>query len=306
MKDKIQNGIGIACIVLILVVIVCYIVSLHEDTHRVYEKIESSTTMIEEQTTDFVESTTTENTTKENTTEIIKTETTPINNSIYTSIKYKLITAKPADFSKFGRNLILVNNDYMLPEDFEWNLVSWYNGTKTSVETLALPENKSVIAVDANAYQPLKDMFQAAKDAGVPLQLVSAYRSIQRQDVLFGNSVSAGISSGLSEENAIKKANLSKMRPGCSEHNIGLGFDILAKGNFYLKEDFKNTPEYAWLIENAENYGFILRYPADKIDITKIIYEPWHFRYVGIEHAKKINELGYCLEEYIDYLNSST
>lgn len=86
MKNKIQNGIGIACIVFVLVVIVCYIVSLHEDTHRVYEKIESSTTMIEEQTTDFVESTTTENSTEEITTEIIEKETTPINNSIYASI----------------------------------------------------------------------------------------------------------------------------------------------------------------------------------------------------------------------------
>lgn len=301
MKNKIQNGIGIACIVFILVVVVCYIVSLHEDTHYVYEKIETTTVAVEETpTATEKETSTTETTTQE----LISEKETEQSNSIYTNIQYKSTTAKPTDFSKLGRNLILVNNDYMLPENFEWNLVYWYDGAKTSVETLALPKNKDVIAVDAEAYQPLKDMFQAARDAGVPLQLVSAYRSIQRQDILFGNSVSAGISSGLSEEDAIKKANLSRMRPGNSEHNIGLGFDILAKGNFYLKEDFKNTPEYAWLIENAENYGFILRYPEDKIDITKIVYEPWHFRYVGIEHAKKINELGYCLEEYINYLNS--
>ena len=303
MRRKIETGIGIVCILIIVVAIIAYCVSLHEDTHYVYEKIETTTVAVEESSTvTEKETSTTETTTQEVTSE----KETEQNNSIYTGIQYKSTTAKPTDFSKLGRNLILVNNDFMLPGNFEWNLVYWYNGSKTSVETLALPKNKDVIAVDAEAYQPLKDMFQAAQDAGVPLQLVSAYRSIQRQDVLFGNSVSTGISSGLSEEDAIKKANLSRMRPGSSEHNIGLGFDILAKGNFYLKEDFKNTPEYAWLIENAENYGFILRYPEDKIDITKITYEPWHFRYVGIEHAKKINELGYCLEEYVNYLNSST
>lgn len=302
MKKKIQNGIGIACIAFIIIVVICYLVSLHEDTHYVYEKIETTTVAVEETpTATEKEILTTETTTQEVTSE----KETEQNNSIYTNIQYKSTTAKPTDFSKLGRNLILVNNDYMLPEDFKWNLVYWYDGAKTSVETLALPKNKDVIAVDAEAYQSLKDMFQAAKDAGVPLQLVSAYRSISKQDSLFSSSVNSGIESGLSNNDAIKKANLSRMRPGCSEHNVGLGFDILAKGNFYLKEDFKNTPEFAWLIENAENYGFILRYPENKTNITKVIYEPWHFRYVGVEHAKKINELGYCLEEYINYLNSS-
>lgn len=304
MKNKIQNGIGIACIVFIIVAIIGYIVSLREDTHYVYEKIETDISTTVEQST-VVENTTVATTILEQTETTAKKPTTSEESSIYNGLKYRSTTAEPTDFSKMGKNLILVNNDYMLPEDFDWNLVYWYNGSKTTIETLALPENKDVMAVDAMAYQPLKDMFQAAKDAGVPLQLVSAYKSIQKQDTLFTNSVNAGIKSGLSETDAIKEANLSRMRPGCSEHNVGLGFDILAKGNFYLKEDFKDTPEFAWLIENAENYGFILRYPEDKTDITQVIYEPWHFRYVGVEHAKKINELGYCLEEYIEYINSA-
>ena len=66
--------------------------------------------------------------------------------------------------------------------------------------------------------------------------------------------------------------------------------------------DFENTKEFAWLVENAEDYGFILRYKKEKRDITKVNYEPWHWRYVGVEHAKEINKLDMCLEEYIEYL----
>ena len=87
-------------------------------------------------------------------------------------------------------------------------------------------------------------------------------------------------------------------KPGYSEHNLGLAVDFN-----YVKDSFKDTKEYVWLIENAENYGFILRYPKEKESITKVSYEPWHWRFVGVEHARKINELGMCLEEYIEYLD---
>ena len=88
-------------------------------------------------------------------------------------------------------------------------------------------------------------------------------------------------------------------KPGTSEHNLGLAVDFN-----YVNLDFENTKAFTWLKENAEDYGFILRYRKDKEDITKVEYEPWHWRYVGKEHAKKINELDMCLEEYIDYLKS--
>ena len=124
------------------------------------------------------------------------------------------------------------------------------------------------------------------------------------QDRLFTRSVNSYISQGYSKQEAIKKANYARTFSGTSEHNTGLGFDILQQGNFTLSESFENTAQFKWLSEHAEEYGFILRYRKDKTTQTGIMYEPWHFRYVGVEHAKKINELDMCLEEYIAYLES--
>ncbi len=223
--------------------------------------------------------------------------------SFYKNVKYRSPKAKPADIFKHGRNLMLLNNTYELPEDFKWDLVYWSNGKSVDALSLNYKEYDQVFAVDRAAYQPLKDMFAAAEKAGVPLQMVSPYRSIQKQDRLFTESVNYYKNQGYSESEAIKKANISRTFTGTSEHNTGFGFDILEKGNWTLSEKFENTAQFKWLLENAENYGFILRYRKDKTDITGIMYEPWHFRYVGVEHAKKINSKNMCLEEYIAYLD---
>ena len=304
MKEKIQTGIGILCILFFIVSLVGYFIKPYEDKHVKYEKIESTT--LQEESTVIIVETTEQN--EESTAEQEKEETTTIvsSNSIYNGIKYMPTAAKDVDFSKYGRNLMLINNNYKLPENFEWNLVYWTNGNTISIKTLSTPGNEDTVAVDKGAYQPLKELFNAASEAGVPLQMVSAYRSIERQDNLFSKSVDSYVDSGLNKEDAIEKTNKSRMFPGTSEHNVGIGFDILQKGSFYLTENFENTEQFKWLKENAENYGFILRYPKDKTDITGVKYEPWHFRYVGIEHAKKINELNMCLEEYIDYLNQKS
>ena len=234
----------------------------------------------------------------------VTTTAKPLTGSFYDGITYRSPTAKPADIFKHGRNLMLLNNDYELPENFKWDLVYWSNGQ--SVDAMSLNSNKydSVKAVDRAAYTPLKNLFQAASDAGVPLQLVSAYRSPDLQDRLFTRSVNSYISQGYSKQESIKKANYARTFSGTSEHNTGLGFDILQQGNFTLSESFENTAQFKWLSEHAEEYGFILRYRKDKTTQTGIMYEPWHFRYVGVEHAKKINELDMCLEEYISYLES--
>ena len=86
------------------------------------------------------------------------------------------------------------------------------------------------------------------------------------------------------------------MYPGCSDHNLGLGIDICS-----LYQSFEYTDEYKWLQQHAEDYGFVLRYPKDKEAITKVKFEPWHWRYVGVEAAKEMNSLGMCLEEYHIY-----
>lgn len=223
--------------------------------------------------------------------------------SFYNNVKYRSPTAKKADIFKHGRNLMLLNNDWELPEDFKWDLVYWSNGQSVDALSLNYKQYDQVFAVDRAAYQPLKDMFAAAEKAGVPLQMVSPYRSIQKQDRLFTESVNYYMGQGYSESEAIKKANVSRTFTGTSEHNTGFGFDILEKGNWTLTESFDKTPQFKWLMENAENYGFILRYQKDKTDITGIMYEPWHFRYVGTQHAKEINSKNMCLEEYIAYLD---
>lgn len=246
-------------------------------------------------------------TAEETTSPVISTEKTVSQNSatsFYNGVKYRSPTAKTADIFKHGRTLMLLNKNYELPENFKWDLVYWSNGQSVDAMSLNSKSYDSVRAVDRAAYQPLKDMFAAADKAGVPLQLVSAYRSIDLQDRLFTRSVNSFINQGYSEAEAIKKANFSRTFTGTSEHNTGLGFDILQKGNFTLTESFENTEHFKWLCEHAEEFGFILRYDKNKIDKTGIMYEPWHFRYVGTDHAKKINEMHMCFEEYIEYLES--
>ncbi len=321
-QKKLNSTIGvvITCLVIFIILFVGITINFNKDTpispetsSSEIQKTTESTTF-EEQTSETTESQTsttetepstetqtTENITKETETIVITTKPV-LTGSFYDTVKYRSPDAVPADIFKHGRNLMLLNRQYELPEDFKWDLVYWSNGQYVDAMYLNCEEKNSVKAVDRAAYQPLKDMFAAAEEAGVPLQLVSAYRSIHLQDKLFTRSVNSYISQGYSEADAINKANYSRTFSGTSEHNTGLGFDILEKGNYSLSTSFENTDQFRWLMENAEDYGFILRYAADKTTQTGIMYEPWHFRYVGVEHAKKINELGMCLEEYIDYL----
>ena len=232
------------------------------------------------------------------------TSSTTSYNGIYAGVSWRSSVAVTADIDKHSRNLMLLNKNYELPEDFEWDLVLFSNGKAVDAMSLNNATTSKIHAVDRAAYQPLKDMFAAAKAADLPLEMVSPYRSIKHQDRLFNESVNRYINNGMSKEDAVKKANTSRTFTGTSEHNSGFGFDILEKGNWNLTESFDKTPEFNWLSEHAEEYGFVLRYPADKVDITGIMYEPWHYRYVGVEHAKRMNELDMCLEEYVLWLEN--
>lgn len=140
-----------------------------------------------------------------------------------------------------------------------------------------------------------EEMYTAAKKDGITLTPYSAYRSYERQKNNYINLTKQYMSQyKLSEEDAARKAATVILPPGTSEHNLGLAMDICN-----TRDDFANTKEFEWLTENAHKYGFILRYTADKQDITGIVPEPWHWRFVGVEYAEEIKNSGLCLEEYL-------
>ena len=128
----------------------------------------------------------------------------------------------------------------------------------------------------------------------------STYRDPKKQKHLIEESIQEYLEQGKTMEEAEALTARSIGEPYKSEHNLGLAVDFND-----VNYAFENEKAFTWLMENAENYGFILRYPADKEDITKIKYEPWHWRYVGPEYAKEMNDLGFCLEEYIEYLKNN-
>ena len=152
---------------------------------------------------------------------------------------------------------------------------------------------------DSRAIGELNDMMNAMKKDGVTnVWVQSAYRSVARQKELYDNSVKKYLQQGKTQEEAEKLTDEYINKPGSSDHNLGLAVDFN-----YVDNKFEKLDGFKWLKKNAENYGFVLRYPKDKEDITKIAYESWHWRYVGVEHAKKMNDLNMCLEEYIEYLS---
>ncbi len=180
--------------------------------------------------------------------------------------------------------LILVNPKTYLPEDF-------------SVELAAYNDSQSV---DARILDDLKAMVSAMKKEGLSPVICSSYRTMQKQITLYTRQVEREKARGLSEEEAKREAGTVVAVPGTSEHHTGLAVDIVALSYQILDENQENTAEQKWLLENCYDYGFILRYPNGKSDITGIIYEPWHYRYVGKEVAADIKARGITFEEWLD------
>ena len=141
-------------------------------------------------------------------------------------------------------------------------------------------------------------MIQAAQEEGVVLEIQSPYRDLQYQRWLFNRKISMYMQQGLSYIEAYQVSSQAVTVPNASEHQIGLSLDILTNNYFSLDEGFANTAAGKWLAANSYKYGFILRYPKGKEDITCIEYEPWHFRYVGVEAATVITKKGITLEEF--------
>ncbi len=179
-------------------------------------------------------------------------------------------------------NMLLVNRDYILPEGFSVKTAPSIEGDSDSER------------LDYRVAPHYNEMYLAAKKDGVTLTTVSGYRSVSRQKNNFENKIDTYLNQGYSKAEATRLAAKIILPPGTSEHNAGLAMDICS-----LDVDFEDTREFNWLKENAADYGFILRYPEDKQDITKITYEPWHWRYVGVEAAKQMKASGQCFEEYL-------
>ena len=197
-----------------------------------------------------------------------------------------LVCAQPAfaDGKNDDWHLLLVNKQNPVPEGYEAELVEYNNTGKM---------------VDKRMVADLDRMLKAAGKDGISLSICSAYRSYERQTQLFNNKISSCLGSADNYLKAYSKAATTVAPPGTSEHQTGLALDIVTGSYTSLDAGFGDTKAGKWLAQNGADYGFILRYPKGKEDITGIIYEPWHYRYVGCEYAKEISRLGITLEEYI-------
>ncbi len=195
--------------------------------------------------------------------EIVMRVNTQIDRDFYTDVK---IVDDPND------PFVLVNKYYEVPQDYEpSDLVSVGNGQKMRSEA-AEYVNKLIKDINAD---------------GLYLQAQSGFRSIDLQTRLYNNYVA---------RDGVEEADTYSARPGSSEHHTGLAIDLSHDGT--LEESFENTKQFDWLQKNAHKYGLILRYPKDKVYMTGYMYEPWHYRYVGVEVATLIKNEGITFEEY--------
>jgi len=191
------------------------------------------------------------------------------------------LTDKDIDYDNEQEwSLILVNPWNPVPDGFEVELTKLKNGE----------------AVDSRIYPSLQDMFDAARADGITPLIYSSYRTQEYQQYLYDKEIEDYKAKGYSEDEAEAIARTWVAYPGTSEHQVGLAIDITSE------DKLKQSPEtvWKWLEENSYKYGFILRYTEDKMELTGINPEPWHYRYVGKEAAKQIYEQGICFEEYLE------
>ncbi|MBQ9149049.1 MAG: D-alanyl-D-alanine carboxypeptidase family protein [Oscillospiraceae bacterium] len=184
-------------------------------------------------------------------------------------------------FTSTGANIILVNPWNFVPDDYEVELVTLDYGHQVAVEM----------------HDALLQMMDDCKDAGYSPVLRSSYRTHSHQQYLFNRMVAQH------GGNRAKAAQIVAV-PGTSEHELGLAVDIVDYSYQELDHAQEKTATQKWLMEHCWDYGFILRYPNSKSTITGIIYEPWHYRYVGLELAMELRDSGLCLEEYLDQLTN--
>lgn len=188
--------------------------------------------------------------------------------------------------------MVLVNHTSKMPDDYTFD-------TKECGSATAVNKTLQTVACDA-----FLSMQKAAAADGVTVWMQSGYRSVKYQTSLYERKTKYYLDKGYDNATAREKAAAVVNPPGYSEHNCGLAADLNSPEHTGLDEGFEKTAAFRWLCEHAGDYGFILRYPKDAEDKTEIIYEPWHWRYVGVENAAKISASGLCFEEYIETLQS--
>lgn len=182
-----------------------------------------------------------------------------------------------------GWNLMLVNYQNYIPDNYNPILTELSNGQK----------------VDSRIYSALQEMFEDAQNEGVYMVVAAGYRTQEKQQSLMKDKILGYMSEGYSYFKAEKFAKKWVAVAGTSEHQLGLAVDINQNPALCSADKV-----YDWLLTNAHKYGFIKRYPADKVEITKIANEPWHYRYVGKQAAAEMTKKDLCLEEYVELLKS--
>lgn len=178
--------------------------------------------------------------------------------------------------------LILVNKWNYIPDDYKVELTELANGE----------------SIDKRIFSVLQEMLDTARSDNIYPIVASGYRTTETQQRLMDEKISAYEGEGYSSEKATAKAKACVAIPGTSEHQLGIAVDINADGIHSTGEEV-----YEWLNQNGYKFGFIRRYPPNKTEITGVINEPWHYRYVGIKVATKIHNQDICLEEYLDRTN---
>jgi len=190
-------------------------------------------------------------------------------------------------FAGNGTQLLLVNPWNYMPADYATTVVS-IGGYHRVSEV---------------CYDDLMQMMADCKTAGLSMKVASSYRTHADQVYLYNRKVNYYLSQGYSEADAKKEAATVVAIPGTSEHQLGLALDLVDSSYPHLEKEQENTAVQKWLMANSWRYGFILRYPNEKSHITGIIYEPWHYRYVGKATAEEVFKSGLCLEEYLESLS---
>ena len=214
----------------------------------------------------------------------------PVQQPAENGAQQSLLTAAQAQALLDDPRMILVNRTHRITEDYPVE-------TKECGSATAI--NKTLQTEAAEAF--LSMQAAAARD-GVDVRMQSGYRSVSYQKKLYDNKTQYYRNKGLSEAAAREKAAAIVNPPGYSEHNCGLAADLNSPEHTTLDTGFADTAAFRWLCENAEQYGFILRYPKEAESVTGITYEPWHWRYVGPENAALLNQSGLCLEDAVAVL----